>query len=194
MALELSEKKAKAIKKEGGKKGQDLTGMYEMGCWFQQAVLTEPAGNMEWVEMSRDAMNAKVDPESEERKGGAENVAKILISAAPDDKQLAVLVEVPEAYTKEDANDRQYAISAADWLKAALANLPGDGQGAEISEETPTLAKATYKNDPEKGRFVLKAKDAISGASFGFLRTKSLVVEDDDSEEMVFGDDDMPGF
>lgn len=85
-------------------------------------------------------------------------------------------------------------MSAADWLQASLANLPGDGKGAEITEKSATLAKCVYKNDPEKGRFVLKAKDAISGASFAFLRAKSLVVDDDDSDDMVFGDDDMPGF
>eukprot|EP01065_Artemidia_motanka_P030196 TRINITY_DN3620_c0_g2_i1.p1 TRINITY_DN3620_c0_g2~~TRINITY_DN3620_c0_g2_i1.p1 ORF type:complete len:210 (+),score=105.41 TRINITY_DN3620_c0_g2_i1:62-631(+) len=187
-----SEKKLKAVKKEGGKKGQDLTGMSEMGSWFQQAMLQEPEGDMELLMLSLEAMNAKVDPEAEERKGGAGDVAKILISAG--EKKMAVVVHVPEQFTKADANERQYEISASDWLKAALANLPGDGKGAEIIEDTPVMARCTYANDPEAGRFVLKAKDAISGASFGFLRGKSLVVDDDDSDEMVFGDDDMPGY
>merc|ERR1712203_317728 len=112
------------------------------------------------------------------------------------DDMLSVIVDVPEMYTKKDAegNVRGYEVSAAEWLKAALANLPGDGKGAEVTENTATRAKATYKNDPENGRFVLKAKDAISGASFSFLRSQSLVVDEDDSEEMVFGDDDMPGY
>eukprot|EP01062_Namystynia_karyoxenos_P009619 TRINITY_DN1339_c0_g1_i2.p2 TRINITY_DN1339_c0_g1~~TRINITY_DN1339_c0_g1_i2.p2 ORF type:complete len:192 (+),score=97.00 TRINITY_DN1339_c0_g1_i2:87-662(+) len=189
-----SEKKLKAVKKEGGKKAQDLAGMADMGSLFQQAMLQEPAGDMELLKIALEAMNVEVDSAAEERKGGAGGVAKILISAGDD--KLAVIVHVPEMFTKSDAegNVRGYEISAADWLEAALSNLPGDGKGAEVIERSPTIASATYVNDPEHGRFVLKAKDAVSGASFAFLRSKSLVVDDDDSEEMVFGDDDMPGF
>merc|ERR1712060_712478 len=101
-------------------------------------MLTEPAGDMGLLEIALDAMNVKVDPSAEERKGGADGVAKILISSGDD--MLSVIVDVPEMFTSKDAegNTRGYEISAADWLKAALATLPGDGKGAEISMETKT--------------------------------------------------------
>merc|ERR1711991_843095 len=101
---------------------------------------------------------------------------------------------VPEQFTKVDANERGYAFTAKEWATAALASLPGDGKGAEYLEETDTLVKVNYKKDTDNGRYPEKARDAVSGASFGWLRSKSLVCDDDDSDDdFVFGDDDMPG-
>eukprot|EP01059_Diplonema_ambulator_P030774 TRINITY_DN53_c0_g1_i1.p2 TRINITY_DN53_c0_g1~~TRINITY_DN53_c0_g1_i1.p2 ORF type:complete len:193 (+),score=105.66 TRINITY_DN53_c0_g1_i1:92-670(+) len=189
---DFSEKKIKAVEKEGGKKGQDLAGMSEMGLCFQQANLVEPCGHMELMEMAFAAMNKEVDPEAEERRGGAGEVAKILLSADID--RFCAIIHVPEQFTSAEKNDRQYEISAIDWAKAAFATLPGDGKGVEFTVETPTLVKAVYTKDPDAGRYPEKAKDNVSGASFGWLRSKQLVLDDDsDSDEMVFGDDDMPG-
>eukprot|EP01064_Diplonema_japonicum_P006872 TRINITY_DN1469_c0_g1_i3.p1 TRINITY_DN1469_c0_g1~~TRINITY_DN1469_c0_g1_i3.p1 ORF type:complete len:216 (+),score=96.27 TRINITY_DN1469_c0_g1_i3:71-649(+) len=187
-----SEKKLKAVIKEGGKKGQDLAGMSDMGSCFQQANLVEPEGQMDLLEMAFEAMNKVVDPEAEERRGGAGEVAKILLSATND--KFVSIVHVPENFTSADKNERQYEISAIDWAKAAFATLPGDGKGAEFTVETPTLVKVVYTKDTEAGRYPEKAKDNVSGASFAWLRSKSLVLDDDDSDdEFVFGDDDMPG-
>eukprot|EP00659_Diplonema_papillatum_P004466 gene4466-6923_t len=186
-----SEKKIKAVVKEGGKKGQDLTGMAEMGSLFQQANLTEPEGKMDLLEMALEAMNKEVDPEGEERKGGAAGVAKILLSG--NDDMFCAIVHVPEQFTVAEKNERQYAVSAEEWAKAAFTTLPGDGQGAEYLTSSPTLVKIVYKKDAEKGRYPGKAKDNVSGASFAFLRSKSLVLDDDSDDEMIFGDDDMPG-
>ena len=51
---------------------------------------------------------------------------------------------------------------------------------------------AVAKSDPEKGKFALKDKDAAMAAAFAFLRSKGAFPEDndDDSDDMVFGDDD----
>ena len=51
---------------------------------------------------------------------------------------------------------------------------------------------AVVKSDPEKGKFALKDKDAAMQAAFTFLRSKGAFPEDDgdDSDEMIFGDDD----
>jgi hypothetical protein len=195
-----SDKKVKAVKKEGGKKGQDLAGMGEMGSLFQQAVLMESAGNMEFMEMALKSMNTPVDPEGEERRGGAQNIAKILISSSDD--ILSVIVDVPHFFTKASEENKELGntcdveMDARVWLTAACNTLPKDdsGNGVElVGEQSVTKAAMSYKNDPDKDRFVLKAKDAVSGASFLFLREKSLILEDD-SDEMIFGDDDMPGY
>eukprot|EP01064_Diplonema_japonicum_P031112 TRINITY_DN5469_c0_g2_i1.p1 TRINITY_DN5469_c0_g2~~TRINITY_DN5469_c0_g2_i1.p1 ORF type:complete len:286 (+),score=95.24 TRINITY_DN5469_c0_g2_i1:42-860(+) len=190
-----SEKKIKAVKKEGGKKAQDLAGMSEMGSSFQQANLVEPEGKMELLEVALAAMNVPVEPDAEERKGGADGVAKILLTAT--DTAFACIIHVPTEYTdpsNTELNPRGYSISAVNWAKAAFSTLPGDGKGIEYLTQTPTLVKAVYKPQPDLGRYTLKAKDAVSGASFAFLREKNLVVDDDsDDEEYVFGDDDMPG-
>jgi len=188
----VSEKKMKAILKEGGKKGQDLAGMMAMGTLFQQAVLSEPAGNLELMEKALGEMNKNCDPEAEERRGGAAEVAKILLSA--DEENFSCIVEVPEMYTSADKNERGYAFTAPQWAEAAFSTLPGDAKGHEFVSKTDTLCKITYKKDAENGRYPGKAKDNVSGASFAFLRTHSLVPADEDSDdEMVFGDDDMDG-
>ena len=189
---EYTEKKIKAVKKEGGKKGQDLEGMAAMGSLFQQAVMTESDGKMDLLEMAFEAMNQEVDPEGEERRGGGKDVAKILLTS--NDESFAAIVHIPEQFTKEDGNERGYAFSAKDWAEAAFGSLPGDGKGAEFIETSDTLCKVLYKKDAEAGHYPQKAKDAVSGASFAWLRTKSLVCDDDDSDDdFVFGDDDMPG-
>jgi len=189
---EISEKQMKALLKEGGKKGQDLAGMEAMGTLFQQAVLDQPQGKLDLMEKALEAMNAPVDPEGEERRGGAADVAKILLSATDD--LFCCIVEVPEKYTVADKNERGYDFTAEQWAEAAFATLPGDGKGHEYVEKSATMCKIVYKKDSEAGRYPGKAKDNVSGASFAWLRSKSLVPADDDSDDdMVFGDDDMDG-
>ena len=183
----------RAVIKEGGKKAQDLAGLADMGSLFQLANLVEPEGDLELASKALDAMNVKVDPAAEERKGGADKVAKIILSA--NDAKFCCIVDVPEYLTKADdpENTRKIAVTAQDWYKAAFSTLPGDAQGAEIVSESTTRVKAIYKPDPEKGRYTLKAKDAVIGASFTFLKSKQLVIDDDSDDEFIFGDDDMPG-
>ena len=51
---------------------------------------------------------------------------------------------------------------------------------------------AVAKSNPEAGKFALKDKDAAMAAAFAYLRSKGAFPEDndEDSDEMVFGDDD----
>ena len=57
---------------------------------------------------------------------------------------------------------------------------------------TGKIVCAVVKSDPEKGKFALKDKDAAMAAAFTFLRGKGAFPEDndDESDEMIFGDDD----
>ena len=64
-----------------------------------------------------------------------------------------------------------------------------------VSAESKIKGKvvvAVAKSNPEAGKFALKDKDAAMAAAFGFLRSKGAFPEDndDDSDDMVFGDDD----
>ena len=51
---------------------------------------------------------------------------------------------------------------------------------------------STIAADADKGKFPLKDKDSAMAASFAFLRSKGAFPEDDgdDSDDMIFGDDD----
>merc|ERR1719502_2372389 len=79
----------------------------------------------------------------------------------------------------------------------AVQSLVPDKRTGDILTGTPGKIKgkivvAVAKSDPEKGKFALKDKDAAMAAAFAFLRSKGAFPEDDgdDSDDMVFGDDD----
>ena len=57
---------------------------------------------------------------------------------------------------------------------------------------TGKVVVAVAKSNPEAGKFALKDKDAAMAAAFAYLRSVGAFPEDngDDSDEMVFGDDD----
>ncbi len=82
-------------------------------------------------------MNAEVDEASEERKGGAGNLAKMLLSAGKD--TLLILVHVPAALAAEKG------LNAKEWAEVVL--KPVDG--SIVSEEGDVVV-AEVKGDPEK--------------------------------------------
>merc|ERR1711871_1469249 len=57
---------------------------------------------------------------------------------------------------------------------------------------TGNIVCAVVKSNPDAGKFALKDKDAAMAAAFAFLRSKGAFPEDDgdDSDDMIFGDDD----
>merc|ERR1739845_133815 len=123
-------------------------------------------------------MNAKSDPTEEERKGGSGHIGKMIFSAGPD--QLAVVAYVPE--------DKQSQLDCKEWLEKVLSLFSGEVKdgGAEISS-------GFVKTDSDKNIFPLKIREAMIVEANNFLRKKGLFPEDDDDEdEMVFGDDDFP--
>ncbi|KAF5831683.1 hypothetical protein DUNSADRAFT_12737 [Dunaliella salina] len=62
----------KTALKEGGKKGQDLSGMAQMGgVTFFNVSAEEPNGDWKLLEKVMEGANAPVDETAEERKGGA---------------------------------------------------------------------------------------------------------------------------
>merc|ERR1719326_2748960 len=102
-------KKLKAAVKEGGKKGQDVAGVADMGGLdFFCTTIDTAEGDMTLLRAAMDAMNKEVDPEGEERKGGAGHVGKVLVSSS---EKVAVSVVV---YVPADKIDK---LTAATWVE-----------------------------------------------------------------------------
>jgi hypothetical protein len=173
-------KKIKKVVKEGGKRGVEIEGAADMGglMYFCTSV-DEPDGNLELLEMCMAAMNEKSDPSEEERKGGSGRIGKMIFSAGTE--QLAVLAYVPE--------EKKGECDASAWLQKVL-----DLHGGEKSPgSTDLLAKGFIKADHNKNKFPLKMKEPSITEAIGFLKAKGLFPDkDDDSDEIVFGDDDFP--
>merc|ERR1711977_702125 len=134
------EKKAKLKKvvKEGGKRGVEIEGAADMGgLKFFCTSVDEPQGDLELLDASMAAMNAKSDPSEEERKGGSGHIGKMIFSAGSD--QLAIVAYVP----KEMVQD----IDAREWLKTVLAQNDGKIESGGTAE----YAKGFVKTDADKG-------------------------------------------
>lgn len=170
------EKLNKAALKEGGKKGQDLCGMATFGVHHFMPAMDAPNGNWDLMELCMQGMNRPVDPEEEDRKGGAGDIGKVLLSAGPD--SVIMYCHVP----KEVADK----CTVAEWLGALIA--PEDVKG-EIIEQNEFFGKAVAKANPDAGLFALKMRDSAIGAGFQFLRSKGLILDDDDDDDINFADD-----
>merc|ERR1711869_185601 len=111
---QLADEKKKQLKKvikEGGKRGVEIEGAADMGgLQYFCTSMDEPQGDLEFLEASMIAMNAKSDPTEEERKGGSGAIGKMIFSAG--DAQLAIAAYVPSNMQGE--ND------ATAWLKHVL--------------------------------------------------------------------------
>merc|ERR1712222_213773 len=114
---EEKKKKMKKVVKEGGKRGIEIEGAADMGgLQFFCTSVDEPDGDMEFMDECMTAMNAKVDPTEEERKGGSGHIGKMLFSAGSE--QLAVVAYVPK--------DKQSELSCEEWLKTVLGTQGGE--------------------------------------------------------------------
>mmetsp|Transcript_20001 Transcript_20001/g.34464 ORF Transcript_20001/g.34464 Transcript_20001/m.34464 type:complete len:182 (+) Transcript_20001:58-603(+) len=170
-------KKLAACKKEGGKKGQDLNGVAALGgvCFFNVAV-DEPEGDLELLQAVLDGCNAEVDEAAEERKGGAGDIGKFLLSAG--ETSLAAIGHVPKALAGK--------LTLKEWSARLLEKMPG----GEIVEENEEFCKLLMKADPEAGVFPLKIRDAAISWGFLLLKEKGLVPDagDDDSDDVNYAE------
>lgn len=165
----LDPKRVKACLKEGGKKGQDLGGMSVFGCHYFLTSMIEPQGEMKYLELCMEGANKKVDPNAEDRKGGAGDIAKIFFSAG--DKTLSMICHVPKECTE---------LGLHEYFNAVLTRIK-DPNVVEVNEH---MLKCEVQGDPDKGIFPLKLRDEVIAAGFEFLRSKNLILDDasDDDE------------
>ncbi len=165
---EPTEKEIKAAIKEGGKKGQDLAGMSDMGgISFFSVAMEKCLGEMSLLEKAIEGANKEVDPEGDDRKGGAGGIGKIFLSA--NDKRLALYAHVPKALHAK--------LPMKDWLAAGL-------QGFEpiVIEETEEIYKAEIPANADKEQFPLKMRDLFINQAFSILRDRQLVAEETSSD------------
>jgi hypothetical protein len=177
------EKKMKKIIKEGGKRGVEIEGAADMGgLQFFCTTMQEPGGDVDLLYECLKAMNAKSDPNEEERKGGSGRVGKMLVSTDQDNTKMALVAYCPPA--------KHSVLTAEKWMMDMLIKLGG----GEIFFSDATTAKLEIKNNPDKGLFVLKLKDAAITESINYLKILGLFPDskDDEDSDYVFGDDDFP--
>ncbi|KAL6756720.1 hypothetical protein V8C86DRAFT_2643538 [Haematococcus lacustris] len=165
---------AKDALKEGGKKGQDLAGVAALGgvMYFNVSVET-PEGDMALLEKVLEGANVVVDESAEERKGGAGDIGKFLLSAG--ETQLVGIAHVPKALAEEKK------LTVKEWVEELMKYMPK----SEIVEESEEIIKVLMKADQEAGVFPLKVRDAAIDAGFKLLKAKGLVPENDDSDDDV---------
>jgi len=169
----------KKVIKEGGKRGVEIEGAADMGgLQFFCTAVECPDGDVDLLVESMKAMNKVCAPDEEERKGCSGHIGKMIFSAGVE--QLAVVAYVPQ--------DKQATLSGKEWIEAVLGTF-----GGKLLSDSPELCTGVVKTDGDKGIFPLKIREPMILESNNFLRKKGLFPEDnDDSDEMVFGDDDFP--
>jgi len=171
--------KLKKVVKEGGKRGVEIEGAADMGgLQFFCTSVECPDGDLELLEKSMEAMNQKCAPDEEERKGCSGHVGKMIFSAGTE--QLAVVAYVPE--------EKQEQLSCKEWLEKVLS-----AQGGKVVKSGKMICTGSVPANADKGIFPLKIREPMILEANNFLRAKGLFPDgDDDSDEMVFGDDDFP--
>lgn len=175
-AEKAAEKAKKACLKEGGKKGQDLCGMSTFGVHH---FLTSIDSGIDWpsMELVMQGMNKEVDPEADDRKGGAGDLAKILFTAT--DEKLIIYCNVPK-----EQKAAHPEVTAEAFLKAVAEPIK-----AKIFDVEEFFAKAEIDADPDNNKYPLKLKDEAIAQGFAFLRSHSLILDDDSDDEINFADE-----
>jgi len=162
--------------KEGGKKAQDIAGMKDMGGVAYFHVSLDLCGDdWELLEACMKAMNVPCPEDADERRGGAEDIGKVLVSYT--DAKLCLYMHVPAGL--ECKIDEWFGAMTTTYTPVVISN---DG----------TFIKAEIVANPDKNVFPIKVKDDVINKGYQMLTEKKLVMPDeDDDDEMVFGDDDF---
>lgn len=181
------EKKMKKVVKEGGKRGVEIEGAASMGgLEYFCTLVNEPEGDVDLLVECMKAMNAPSDPSEEERKGGSGHIGKMIVSMKDkENDKLSICAYVPTS--------KQGKHNAEDWLKEVISML--DIKNPDLREDSnKTYAQIQLDKDVEKGVFPLKIRDNVTGYGLQILKKKGLFPDkdDEDDDEMVFGDEDFP--
>jgi len=160
----------KAALKEGGKKGTDVDGMAAFGTKFFHVMIESANGDWALLEKVMEGMNKKIDPEAEERRGGAGPYGKVILSAGED--KLIMYCNVPEDLQKE--------IKMKEWFGACV-----DSIGAKIISEEKEYMKAEIAKDPDTNKYPLKMRDMAIGVGYDYLKKNGLVPDEDDSGDDI---------
>ena len=102
----------------------------------------------------------QVDPEGEDRKGGAGDLAKVFFSAG--DKMLSIICHVPKECTE---------VTAKEYMDACLVPV-ADPKVVVVSEH---MIKCEVQGNPDKGIFPLKLRSSSLKISFSRSRESHLM-------------------
>lgn len=164
--------------KEGGKKAQDIAGLRDMGGVSYFHVSMESCeGDFGLLQCAMDGMNKPCPEDAEERSGGADEIGKCLLSYS--DAKLAIYMHVPK--------NLQEVCSIDDWYNAMSVGLPI----IKLSGDKEFL-QAELLSDPDNNIFPMKIRDDLINKGYQHLAAQQLVMPDDDDEdEIAYGDDDF---
>jgi len=183
------DKLLKTVVKEGGKRGVEIEGAADMGgLQFFCTMIEKPEGDVDLLLESMKAMNQKSNPSDEERKGGAGKIGKMIFSCT--DKVFAAVSYVP--------SDKAPQCSAKEWLSEVVANVANHAAVETIKTfegvDERSWAAVSIATDGEKGLFAIKMRDPSISMAYNFLKKRGLFpdADDEDDDEMVFGDEDFP--
>lgn len=145
------------------------------GVKFFHISVESAKDKMELLEKVLEGFNKEVDEAAEERKGGAGDLGKILLSAS--DAKLNLLCHVPAEIAGE--------VDQVEWFKTVC-----DACGATVSESSePTIQKAVLMADADKGIFPIKVRDDAINAGYNYLVSKMLIRPDDSDDDANYAED-----
>lgn len=174
--LKMASKAEKAAFKEGGKKGQDLAGMSDMGgVKFFSIAIDSAGGDWKLMDLVLEGMNKKVDETADDRKGGASEIGKCLMFA--DDKAVLIVCHVPDVLKDMINMDEWFGKIVGSIEGEAGEKVPYEGEGGGF------VMRSTVGKNEAKNLFPLKMRDTAIGASFEYLVSKELVRPDDDDDD-----------
>jgi len=179
VAEKLRQKLLAKVDKEGGKKAQDIAGMRDMGgvSYFHVSVETCDA-DFELLDICMAGMNKPCPEDADERRGGAEDIGKVLLSY--NDTRLAFIMHVPKSLTQ---------CSITGWYDAMAKDYP---TMKKEGEPTAEYLKGYIIGEPDKNLYPIKIRDDMINKGYQWLASQQLVMPDEESDdELVFGDDDF---
>jgi hypothetical protein len=178
VAKKLREKLVAKVDKEGGKKAQDIAGLRDMGgvSYFHVSV-DSPEADWELMQVCMDGMNRPCPEDAEERRGGADEIGKALMSY--NDTKLAIYMHVPKNLIEKCSID--------DWFGAMSA-----GYTVNKLDGSAEFIRAEVAADPDNNIYPIKVRDDMINKGYQHLAAQQLVMpDDDDDDDIVFGDDDF---
>jgi len=159
------ELKQMRVAKEGSRCGKEISvNAKACGMAFFCTAVAEPQGDFALLEQSLTAMNAE-----------CADIGKMVFSDGPD--QLAILACIPDVHAS--------VLNCEQWLQAVAQAI-----GGTVVESTETSGKLVVRASADT--YPIKLKEPGIAAAIHVLKEKGLFPEEDEDDELIFGDDDFP--
>jgi len=177
---EVAAAKKKAAIKEGGKKGQDIAGLCDLGgvAHFHLTV-DSPEGDVALLKDCMAGFNKIVDEKADDRKGGAGHIAKTLLTY--NDNEVVFICHVP--------NERKEKLACKEWADILIGAMEAGKIVEEWSDEQGEYCLVKAAGNPDKEQFPIKMRDLAINQGYAMLVKRQLVMDDDSDDEINFADE-----